>query len=231
MRLIAAAGSADMQAALSHPYVKTIVTTLLQLQDRNFFRLVTQFLKQNEQGNTTKFEQDLVFLRGYYRRKPNVEGLITTPPHVDILAQTLQDLYQQDERKVRYQRGAILELFVRNLICPRYKSSECAGNQRFIDERGRNITDQVDVAALSHEQRQIEGYECKIKAAGIESVDCTNLIALVQAAQERDYQVNVGIVSFDNDWLVKSRLKHFEVPSSVKPYGLDSIEVLRKNPF
>lgn len=231
MRLIAAGGSPEMQEALLHPYVKTIVDILLQVQDRSFFRLIAQFLKNYEQRTLPKFEKDLEALHQYYLRRPNSEGLFITPPYIDVLKQTLDNLYRQPERKIRYQRGAILELLVHNLVCPRYRSGECSGNQRFLDERGKNITDQVDVAALSHDQHQVEGYECKIKAVGISSEDCTNLTALANAALERDYLVNVGAVSFDNDWLVENRLRWHQVLGRIKPYGLDSLLTLQHTPF
>lgn len=231
MRLISASGSPDMQEALAHPYVQTIVTILLQVQNQNLFRLIAQFLKQHDQPTSPRFAQNLEALNNYYQRHPNSQGVFSDSTDIGVLKQTLDDLYQQHEKKIRYQRGAIVELLVRNLVCPRYRPNECLGNQRFMDERGRAITDQVDVAALSHNQYYVEGYECKIKASGIASEDCTNLIALAKAAQERDYLANVGVVSFDNDWLVKNKIKYFDYVSYIRPYGLDSLATLQNTPF
>lgn len=231
MKLISASGSQDMQEALVHPAVRTIVSIMLEVQDQNFFRLVAQFLKSYEQRISPRFEGDLEALRKFHYRRRNSEGLFIVPPYVDMLTQTLNFLYRQNEKKVRYQRGAILELLVRKLVCPRYQPDECLGNGRFIDSATRYSSDQVDVAVLSHDQIQIEGYECKIKAIGISSEDCTNLIALVKAAEEQGYLVNVGAVSLDNDRLVQNRLRWHQASEIIQPYGLDSLLTLQKSPF
>ncbi len=136
------------------------------------------------------------------------------------------------KQKVKYQRGAILELLAKELVCPRYGSDEiCLGNQIFV-EQGKAITiKQVDVAALSNRRRRVEGYACKLKVNGLESSDCTDLAYLANAATERDYNAHVGIISFDNDRLVRIRLDHLEASNSIHIYGLESIERLRNDPF
>jgi hypothetical protein len=62
------------------------------------------------------------------------------------------------------------------------------------------------------------------------SEDCDNLKALVKAAHEERYYVHVGVISFDSDRFVKMRLEHYDAPSYIKAYGLDSIIDLRSLP-
>ena len=104
-------------------------------------------------------------------------------------------------------------------------------NHRFVDEHGRYITDQVDVAALSRERNLVEGYECKLKANSVESPDCTNLAYLAEVAQKLDYLVNVGFVTFDDDMYMKRKLARLNPASTIKFYGLDSIGALQYSPF
>jgi hypothetical protein len=138
----------------------------------------------------------------------------------------------QSRQKISYQRGAILELLAQRFVCPRYGQGEfCLGNQIFVDQ-GKPITiKQVDVAALSHNRMQLEGYACKIKVNSIESSDCTDLAYLADAALERNYRANVGVISFDNDSVVRIKLALRDPLKHLKAYGLESIERLKDNPF
>lgn len=177
----------------------------------------------------------------FYSKFDN-EGNPIVPTHIVSLTETLFKLYQQDAEKVRYQRGAVVELFARRLVCQRYKNDqECSNSRAFVDDHNQRITIQeVDVAALSTVRLQVEGYECKMKAQLLESSDCIDLVYLIMAARKGNYRVNVGIVSFDSDKKVLRRLDnvrsvitHLPAPilNKIQIYGLDSIEKLREYPF
>ncbi len=80
--------------------------------------------------------------------RPGDAGLVP-PGQVVELIQTLHNLYQQRDEDIRYQRGAILEVLVYLLVGSHYNANECQSNHRFVDNHGRYVTEQVDVAALS----------------------------------------------------------------------------------
>jgi|SRR5215469_8702050 len=101
----------------------------------------------------------------------------------------------------------------------------------FVDRPSRYESDQVDIAVLSEVRQQIEGYACKIKPAGIMSVDCTNLTALAVRAQDMGYDVHTGVVCFDNSNVITQRIKKFPLMMPIKAYGLDNIQDLRTSPF
>jgi hypothetical protein len=90
---------------------------------------------------------------------------------------------------------------------------------------------QVDVAALSHAKKQAEGYECKLKVAGIESSDCTSLANLVDVAQQEGYRANVGFVTFDDEKVIRRKIAHLHSSPALKAYGLDNLELLQDSPF
>lgn len=229
MKLVPAPGSQDMQAALSHSYVLKIVSILLQ--DRELLRVVAKLLQRYISSTPPGLKEALEALI-INQSRPNIEGNVAPPNHVIELTRILQALYLQSEQKIKYQRGAILELLAKELVCPRYGSDEiCLGNQIFV-EQGKPITiKQVDVTALSYRRRRVEGYACKLKVSGLESSDCTNLAYLANAATEQDYYAHVGIISFDNDRLVRIRLDRLEASNSIHIYGLESIERLKNDPF
>ncbi|HCI81566.1 MAG TPA: hypothetical protein DHW02_17970 [Ktedonobacter sp.] len=131
---------------------------------------------------------------------------------------------------VDFLRGAIVELLTMRLVEQRCYAGECLSDQKFLDKNGREVTGQIDVAVLSHDDKYAEGYECKIKADGLMSEDCSNLKALVYAAHEEDYAVHVGIVAFVADRLVNRKLENFNAPSYVAAYGLDSLTQLQDTP-
>jgi hypothetical protein len=237
MRLIRADGNIDMQRALSHPYVKTIVDILVEHKDT--LDVVAEVLQQHIQRAEPSFAKTLAGIRAIYSQFDS-EGNPIIPTYINNLIATLDQLYRQNNEKIRVQRGAIVELFGRRLVCPRYNTGqECSNSQRFVDDRGQFITIQeVDVAALSHERLHVEGYECKLKADGLTSDDCIDLAHLLKAAQESNYHANAGIISFDNDKRIRRRLNHlrptFEhLPESrsIKAYGLESIRTLQNSPF
>lgn len=147
-----------------------------------------------------------------------------------MLTQTLLKLYQQnDKNKVNYQRGAIVELLTRKLICHRYNRSDeqCLNNQRFVDNFKDITVKEVDVAALSTTRRKIEGYECKVSPTGFEPYDRINLDNLAEAANDKEYRANVGFVCFENDSVMKIKVARLQLPDVIKLYGLDTIETLQ----
>ena len=228
MRLVPAA-SPDMQAAHSHRYVLTIVDILMQ--DRNLLRPTAQLLKKYYLHAHPGLEKALEALR-LNQRRPDTIGNVVTPEHVFQLTQILYELYQQDEKMIGYHRGAIVELLVHRLVCPRYGPGEfCRTNQRFVDGYTDITVQEVDVAALSNIRHQVEGYECKVSASGFKQYDCTNLKDLADAAYERQYRVNVGFVAVENDSLMKIKLESYRVPAPIKLYGLDSLETLENLSF
>ena len=162
------------------PYVQTIVGILLQYPD--LLEIVAELLQTYERRAQVGLEEYLDALR-INQQRPDRKGQITSG-HVIELIQTLRNLYQLPDEDIVYHRGAIVEVLVFKLMSHRYNSGECVSNHRFVDEHGRVITDQVDVAALSRARMEIEGYECKLKANGIESSDCTNLARLVTVAHD-----------------------------------------------
>lgn len=183
------------------------------------------------QRTQPRFGEDLQALRTYAKKYPNEEGFFAPAKYVDELLQTLDALYQQHDKVIGYQRGAIVELLATKLVDPRYKQGECLDNQSFHDEQSPYSSSQVDVAVLSRSLKQIEGYTCKVKADAIASADCTNLTALADIAERREYRVHIGAVCFDRSELIKRRIERFPLTRSFQAYGIDNISMLRKNPF
>jgi len=233
MKLKAAQGSQEMQDALRHPHVRKIVNILLQIieTDKNLFKFVAIFLKRYNQRLQPKFMESLAAIRTYSKLYLNENGQLVPPMYVEELIQTLESLYQQHEKVVGFQRGAIVELLATELVCPRYKRGECSDNQSFHDEQSPYRSSQVDVAVLSRSQQKIEGYTCKMQANKIESADCTNLTALADMAERRGYRVHVGVVSFDNTRLIKSKIEELPLTRHIDAYGADNFLKLRESPF
>jgi hypothetical protein len=230
MKLVLAGGSLQMQRALIHRYVRTIALILFQYIDQSeLLRTVAGILQTYDRRAQAGLETDLEYLL-VNQSRPGDTGL-TPPSHVVELIQTLHNLYQQRDEEIRYQRGAILEVLVYLLVCPRYNADECRSNHRFVDNHERYVTEQVDVAALSQVKHLVEGYECKLKASGIESSDCTNLAHLDEVAVEEGYHTNVGFVTFDDEKPIKRKITRLYSSPVLNAYGLDSLELLRNNPF
>ncbi len=233
MQLKPAPGSQAMQDALGHHYVHKIVDILLHEIGQDYFRLVARFLKDNDHRNLPAFAQKLQALRSIYQPRPNAEGRFVIPPYIDELISTLGALYDQDQVRVGFQRGAIVELLASRLVCPRCGSDECFSNHRFVD--GRYESDQVDVAVLSEVRRQIEGYACKIKSMGIMSEDCSNLTTLANKAQALGYEVEIGAISFDHSHVItqriRDRLKDISFSGPFYAFGIDNMQDLGESPF
>jgi hypothetical protein len=226
-----------MQQALSHSNVRTIVDILLQHREvlSSVADILQRFVRPAEPG----LPRALAGMRALYSRLDEEENSVV-PEYITILIETLERMYHQNFEKIKDQRGAVVELFGRKLVCPRYDNKEdCFNGGKLKDDQGQFITIQeVDVAALSDQRRQVEGYECKLKADGLESDDCTDLAHLIKAAQENGYRANAGIVSFDIDNRVRrkldqirSALQHLPTVNNIEVYGLNSIETLQKPPF
>ncbi len=232
MKLVDAPGSQDMINAIDHPIVRDIVNILLsQIEDQIFFRSVALFLKAHERKTTPGFAIKLDALRRHGQTRPNAEGLFVSPPYVDELVITLEELYAQAQNKINFQRGAIVELLAFNLVEPRCQINECFGNYRFLYEQNSHFTDQIDVAVLSERKRQIEAYTCKINPNGIKSEDCYNLIDLAKEAREQNYDIYTGAVSFDHSQIIEQRLRGFQGTESIKAYGINNMRELETNPF
>ena len=104
-------------------------------------------------------------------------------------------------------------------------------NQSFSDEQSPYSSAQIDVAVHVRSSQQIEGYTCKVKADTIASADCTNLTALADIAEKREYRVHIGAICFDRSELIQRRIAKFPLTRSIKAYGIDNISMLRKSPF
>lgn len=225
MKLIPAS-SPGMAAAHSHIYVRTTVNILMQ--DRNLLKPTAKFLKKYFSEEQPGFIESLDALK-MNRSRPDASGMVSPPGHVIELTQTLLKIYRQrDKKSIDYQRGAIVESLICKLVGYRYRKPDefCLTNQRFVENYKDITVKEVDVAAISFPQRKLEGYECKISPAGFEPYDRINLGDLVNAANERQYHVNVGFVAFENDNVMKIKLTNMQLPEFIKLYGLDSLESL-----
>lgn len=231
---LVSADSPGMRAAHSHSYVLTIVDILMQ--DRNLLRPTAAVLRKYHVLDTesikARFEEDLKELQRN-RSRPGVANTVTPPATVIRLTQILHDLYyQKDQQKVKYHRGAIIEVLVRKLIAHRYGPNDfCLNSQHFV-ENYRNITvKEIDVAALSNSRHKLEGYECKVNPAGFEPSDEMNLTCLIEVADERQYRRNVGFVCFESDKVMRIKLTKYEISNFIEFYGLDSVETLQNLSF
>jgi len=233
MRLIPAPGSAEMQLAISRHYVQKIADILLQIIGQDSFKKVALFLQYNDQATLTGITEKLRAITISSLGRPNADGHFVPPSYVEELIGAIKTLYEQHQNRIGFERGAIVELLVKKLVDTRCDSGECKSNHRFVE--GRYESDQVDVAVLSESRRQIEGYACKIKPKGIMSEDCTNLTALANKAQELDYEVEIGVVSFDSSHAilqrVVDRLKDIPFTKPFNAYGIDNMQDLGKSPF
>jgi len=219
-----------MVNALSNQNVHDIVTTLLEVLNQESFRNIANFLVKFNQRSQTNFTEALEDLRESFQTYPDAQGLYPTSESVNTFIDRVVALYQQNEKTVRFLRGAIVEKLTGELVSQRCQPGECKSNQKFLDEHGREITGQIDVAVLSLNNLFAEGYECKIKVDGLMSEDCDNLKALVRAAHREDYYVHVGVSSFVADRNIKDKLKHWNAPPYIQAYGLDSLITLRNMP-
>jgi hypothetical protein len=231
MKLVPAEGNLQLQRALAHIYVTTLVDIFVHHLDT--LMVTADVLQTLVIPNPPGLKEKLKGIYDTYRSVDG-DGNITVPEHIAKLIETLEKLYHQRNNEIiTDQRGAIVELLARRLICPRYTVNDiCANSRRFEDEQGREITIQeVDVAALSDVRRHVEAYECKMRSNKLERSDCDDLQALVQASEQRGYRANVGVISFDVDEVVRKKLRRLDAPYYIKPYGLQSIGKLQRTPF
>lgn len=231
MKLIPAPGGREIQDAHTHRYVRKIVNILLLVIDQEFFEDITRFLNLYDRPDLPKFAENLQGLCAYHRSDLVGEMNIVAHPYMDELIETLEALYQQDQKTINAQRGAIVELLAFEPIQEHCNDGECFDNHRFIDEASRYKSDQIDIAVLSKSRQQIEGYECKMKPEGIASIHCTNLTALANKAEEVGYDAWVGFICFENSQRIQRRLQKFLPAYPIHAYGLDNMQELRNNPF
>lgn len=231
MKLVFAEGNVQLQRALAHSYVTTLVDIFVNHLDT--LMVTADVLQTLVSPNPPGLKEKLKGIYDIYRSVDS-DGNITIPEHIATLLETLEKLYyQRNNEIITDHRGAIVELLGRKLVCPRYTDHDmCANSRRFVDEQGREITFQeVDFAALSDTRHHVEAYECKMRSNKLERSDCDDLQALVQASEQRGYRANVGIISFDVDEVLRKKLRRLDAPHCIKAYGLQSVELLQKSPF
>jgi len=230
IKLTPAFGSLQIQQALSHTYVKNIVDFLLSHKD--LLPDIAEILQICVQKNPPDLAVRLKLIYTTYAYTDK-DGSSVLSGDIAELIQTLENFYRQPQEKIEYQRGAILELLGRRLVCPRYQDdAHCANSQRFVDEQKQNITIQeVDVAAISDHHKQLEAYECKMRVNKLEVHDCNDLAYLAKKAQKCNYWANIGIISFDPSPMIKRKLKQLNADPCIKPYGIDRLMTLRDSPF
>jgi len=230
MKLVPAEGNLQLQRALGHAYVTTLVDIFVKHFD--ILMVVADVLQTLVQPNPPDLREKLEGIYNTYR-DVDKEGNVVIPDHVGKLIETLEKLYRQNDEIITYQRGAIVELLGHKLICPRYGVNDsCSNSRRFVDEQGKDITIQeMDVAALSDSRRQVEAYECKMRSNKLDRDDCEDLKEVVKASKQRGYRANVGVISFDVDKIVRNKLRRLDAPNHIKPYGLESLGKLQNSPF
>src|SRR5260370_26690189 len=167
MRLVWAQGNVDMQQALLNTYVRSIVDILLQ--HREVLEIVSEVLQSFQYPEEPGLAAKLASIRVTYSQT-DVDGNTIIPPYIVSLLENLDRLYKQNRVRIRYQRGAVVELLGRRLVCPRYSTEqECSNGGSFRDDRGQRISaEEVDVASLSLARRHAEGDECKLKAGALQ---------------------------------------------------------------
>lgn len=230
MKLVPAEGNLQLQRALAHAYVTTLVNIFVNHLDT--MMVVADVLQTLVQRDPPELKEKLKGIYDYYR-DVDEDGTIFVPQHISKLIETLEKLYHQNNELITVQRGAIVELLGNKLICPRYGANDfCSNSRRFVDEQGRDITIQeVDIAAISHFRQQAEAYECKMRSNKLERDDCDDLKEVVEASKQRSYRADVGVITFDVDEIVRKKLKRLDAPEYIKHYGLESIWKLQNSPF
>jgi len=237
MILIPAPGDRELQKASKDENVLTIVAILLQILKENsivkqdFFRLVARFLKKSDRLVSPDFEKEMRTLRLYHQRGADNEGYYSIPKYVDLLIAALEILYEQPQKNLGYQRGAIVELLSTELICSRCESGECFDNQIFAHSASRYKSNQIDVVVFSEKWQEVEGYTCKINLDWLSSPDCTNLTALYKQAQTLGFKSHIGVICFDNSRVIMQKIKRLPLDAPLHAYGTDNILRLEENPF
>jgi hypothetical protein len=230
IKMAPAVGNLKLQQALSYTYVKDIVNFLLTREDLlpDIAEILQICVKKNPPDLAVKLKS--IYTTYAYT---DDKGNSVLSGDIAELIQTLENFYRQSQEKIEYQRGAILELLGRRLVCPRYQDdTNCANSQRFVDEQQQNITIQeVDVAALSDYHKQLEAYECKMRVNKLEVHDCNDLAYLANEAFKCDYWANIGIISFDPSPMIQRKLKQLHADPRIRSYGIDRLMTLRDSPF
>lgn len=246
MDLVPAEGNQQQQWALHNPYTQRIARIFSEhLDDATLLRASAQILQQYtgeryvEEGPDS-LDQKLADIRDYYQL--NAKEPFPVPSYASELLDTLRDLYSHTldslfgsiEERINSLRGAIVELLGLALIKPRYDlaSDECANSRRFSNPRSRekNLWE-VDIAAISYTRRQLEGYECKLKAHYFVNKNLIDLVWIYKEAEREDYLAQVGVISFDNSQKVERRLRFLSADECIQAYGLDALTELQYSPF
>jgi hypothetical protein len=241
MKLVRADGHQQQQWALSNKQTQTIAQILSEhIDNSTLVRAVARVLQNLNGEYHTDLEQKLADIRGLYEFNTPEEP-DNAPDYIVNLLQAIYELYHQPlhglyqyiEEQINSLRGAVVERLGLELIRYRYQhSSECANSRRFVDQHNRIITlQEVDIAALSHIRLQLEGYECKMKAVSLENHDCVDLEYLHKAGIKENYQVNVGIISFDASSTIKRRLNKLQAAPCIQAYGVETLNELEYSPF
>ncbi len=230
MELKSKPGSLDLQDAAASTHVQKIISFLLQEPNPFLFQAILMFLRDFPNRFLPKFEQKLQGLRLLWLSHPNHSAII---PSSDIneLIRTIVHMYTQDMTTLGNLRGAIVEVLTTELVSSRCKEDECGNNYYFIDDENDFESAQIDVAVLADSAQQIEGYSCKINPNKIAPKDRDDLLQLANHGQKIGFRTHVGAVSFDVSNNTRRQLKNLLCDASIKAYGADNIQELRKSPF
>jgi hypothetical protein len=242
MKLVRADGHQQQQWALANTHTQTIARILSEHldDDSTLVREVASVLQKCTGAIYSDLDRKLANIRAFYELS-DPEELISVPIYIVELLQALYKLYHQPRNKLYKQleeqinslRGAVVELLGLELIKHRYgREDECANSRYFFDQYNKKITlREIDIATLSHARRELEGYECKMKAIALMNDHCTDMEYLYKTAQEEQYQAHVGMISLDPSNIIIKRLRQFAAHSCIQVYGVDMLGDLRYSPF
>ena len=241
MKLIRADGHQQQQWALTNSHTQTVARILSEhMDDSDLLPTIARILRNIHGEAQESLAQELTIVRALYE-SVRPEGEDSIPEYVAELLQAIHELYHQarsalfsqPKDQINSLRGAVLERLAFELIKHRYgENDECANSRRFLDHFGNVVTlQEIDLAALSASRRQLEGYECKIKAMSVEHHDCVDLTYLYRGALEEEFQVQVGVISLDPGKMVAKRLKWLTAAPCVLAYGVDGLDELQYCPF
>lgn len=242
MKLVRADGHQQQQWALANDHTRTIARILCEhIGDNALVRSATQILKLLNGEAYENLDQKLQELGALYTLDPSDEFAVP-PTYIVELMQAIHELYcqplcrrlyRQQKEQIDSLRGAVVERLGLELIQHRYADTEeCANSRRFLDQRNVTITlQEVDVAAISPERFQLEGYECKMKAYACADHDCRDLEYLYNAANEEGYRVQVGVISLDLSKYIEKRLEQLDAARCIRAFGVDALNKLQYSPF
>jgi hypothetical protein len=241
MKLVRADGHQQQQWSLANPYTQTVVSLLhAYMDDTDLLPTIARVLQDIHGELFDRLDQELAHVRELYEAARSEEE-DAIPAYVTELLDAIYELYHQprsvlfpnQREQINSLRGAVVERLGLELIKHRYRGNdECANSRRFLDKNTMEITlQEVDVAALSCQRGELEGYECKLKAMALANHDCLDLECLYRAAAEEEFRAQVGVISFDATKMVERRLRHFQTAPCVLAYGVDGFDELEYNPF